>query len=45
MYSYKLVKVKLSELNLKKSKLTTKLGISSKTISKISKGAESPIMY
>ena len=38
MYSYKPLLDKLKNANLKKSDLTTKLGISSKTISKISKG-------
>lgn len=38
MYSYKPLETKLSELNLKKSDLCTKLGISSRTIAKIGKG-------
>ena len=38
MYSYKLLENKLKELDLTKSDLTTKLGISSRTIAKISKG-------
>ena len=38
MYSYKLLENKLKEIGLTKSDLTVKLGISSKTIAKISKG-------
>lgn len=38
MYSYKPLKNKLKEFGLTKSDLTTKLGISSRTIAKISKG-------
>ena len=38
MYSYKPLETKLFELNLKKSDLCTKLGISSRTIAKIGKG-------
>ena len=38
MYSYKPLLERLKNANLKKSDLTIKLGISSKTISKISKG-------
>ena len=38
MYSYKPLETKLSKLNLKKSALCNKLGISSRTISKMSKG-------
>ncbi len=38
MYSYKPLETKLAKLNLKKSALCNKLGISSRTISKMSKG-------
>lgn len=38
MYSYKLLENKLNEIGLTKSDLTTQLGISSRTIAKISKG-------
>ena len=38
MYSYKPLENKLKEIGLTKSELTAKLGISSKTIAKISKG-------
>ncbi len=38
MYSYKPLENKLNEIGLTKSDLTTKLGISSRTIAKISKG-------
>ena len=38
MYSYKPLENKLKELDLTKSGLTTQLGISSRTIAKISKG-------
>lgn len=38
MYSYKPLEKKLKELDLTKSDLTTQLGISSRTIAKISKG-------
>ena len=38
MYSYKSLENKLKEIGLTKSDLTVKLGISSKTIAKISKG-------
>ena len=48
MYSYKPLKNKLKEFGLTKSDLTTKLGISSRTIAKISKGekiANNEIFY
>ena len=38
MYSYKPLENKLKELGLTKSDLTTQLGISSRTVAKISKG-------
>lgn len=38
MFSYQTLEDKLAERNLKKSDLTTKLGISSRTVSKIAKG-------
>lgn len=38
MYSYKLLENKLNEIGLTKSDLTTQLGISSRTVAKISKG-------
>ena len=38
MYSYKLLENKLKEIDLTKSDLTTQLGISSRTVAKISKG-------
>lgn len=38
MYSYKPLENKLKEIDLTKSDLTTQLGISSRTVAKISKG-------